>query len=380
MNYLKFRQHVPVACRFVPVVALFAALLSCAKPKDQHSSAERLREIKKDLDQIEPIDRAAHRNPQLVELTNAQSRVVAALAKAGTAEEKALEVGLYDKFARQLKVRQLLAQQLASPSPPSQTKIVGGRPAASNQIPYQAALIFTGYSNPLYGQYCGATVINQNWVLTAGHCVGGAIAGNPVNGCLDSALLQTGDIQVFVNSTTLSQGGTLIDVASFCVNPSYAVAGQHQQNDIALVKLATPLNMPELANVPDDSQQTALFAYSRNATISGWGQTGPNSTGSDALLFGTVQVILSNETCQKSYGSDTITPSMVCATSSQSDTCYGDSGGPLVMRTLNKSEYVEGITSWAAGQCGQGIPSVYTRVPQFSPWISSVTGVAISNP
>jgi secreted trypsin-like serine protease len=171
-------------------------------------------------------------------------------------------------------------------------------------------------------------------------------------------------------------GESSFDVAAFCINPGYMIAGLHQENDIALIKLKEPVDVAT-AGLPSEATQTAMFAFTHNATISGWGQTGPSAQGSDQLLFGTVQVMVNNATCDPSYPGNQITPGMICATSSVADTCYGDSGGPLIMRTRDKAEFVEGVTSWAAGPCGQGIPSVYTRVPGYSPWIGQVTGIPI---
>src|SRR5207245_2473538 len=145
---------------------------SCSTQQQKPASVEELRNLTQQLGRINPIDRSTHRNPQVIEILNAQNTVAAAFVKAKTTGERDAEIQLYGRFSRQLQLHQLIIQQRPSPGPPRQSKISNGRPAASGQIPYQAALISTGYSSPLYGQYCGATVIDPYWVLTAGHCVG----------------------------------------------------------------------------------------------------------------------------------------------------------------------------------------------------------------
>lgn len=51
------------------------------------------------------------------------------------------------------------------------TKIVGGQFAEEDQFPWQAYLIWLG------GHVCGGTLIHEQWVLTAGHCVHGITYG-----------------------------------------------------------------------------------------------------------------------------------------------------------------------------------------------------------
>ena len=54
------------------------------------------------------------------------------------------------------------------------TKIVGGTNAGWGDVPWQVALSYRTGSN-IYGngQFCGGTLINADWVLTAAHCTEG---------------------------------------------------------------------------------------------------------------------------------------------------------------------------------------------------------------
>ena len=57
----------------------------------------------------------------------------------------------------------------------SQADIVGGEDAEIQDYPYQVALLSTGGWGGGYA-YCGGSIINEYWILTAAHCVQGESA------------------------------------------------------------------------------------------------------------------------------------------------------------------------------------------------------------
>lgn len=323
---------------------LSLGIISCGS----QPSEEQLQQTRSQLSQVKPLEGKVSKQ-KTRDLLAAQKNAQTFLLHAQHPAERTVAIQVLDRFNRQIEVQ--------SQIPTAESFIVNGKRARKGQFPYQAALVFTGYANAYDGQYCAATLIDPQWVLTAGHCVLKA--------------MQPGDIQVVLDIVKLSDGGRRYDLASVCRHPQYKVVGGHSENDLALLKLAT--RVPDLTPIgtPDGKVESTVLQFSRNATISGWGDTGSGDhAGSDNLLFGTVSVI-ENRICNKNYPPGQILDGMVCTTEKLTSTCHGDSGGPLIVRTREGMEYIEGVTSWGDKDCAQGNPSVYTRVPTYSEWIQT---------
>lgn len=98
-----------------------------------------------------------------------------------------------------MKVLALLALVACVAARSPDTHVVGGAPADPNEWPWQGGwLVGTSFS-------CGCSVVHANWIITAGHCVGGAV----------------GTYRVELGSVT-RESGTVITLASVLRHPSYA--------------------------------------------------------------------------------------------------------------------------------------------------------------
>ncbi|KAK4293236.1 hypothetical protein Pmani_034048 [Petrolisthes manimaculis] len=232
-------------------------------------------------------------------------------------------------------------------------RIVGGVQATVNEYPWQAALM---YSN---SQFCGGSLINDRYVLTAAHCTEDLTASDISVNLAEFNLAQTSETDLVSRSVS-----SIIQHSGY--NPSTLV------NDIALLKLSSPVTVrSDLLPVCMPPPRPLYNGWT--ATVTGWGTTSSGGSAPNTLREVNVPV-LSNKACQNTgYGSSAIFPTMLCAGRTGRDSCQGDSGGPLVVRDGGGNYDQIGVVSWGYGCGDNGYPGVYTRVNSYLDWIKANT-------
>lgn len=240
------------------------------------------------------------------------------------------------------------------------TKIVGGEDVTdATSYPWQVALL-TDPARAFDTQFCGGTLINARWILTAAHCAtDGEGKAWPRTFVAAGIINLAGDLSL----------GEVAEVKKWHVHPGYDDISV--DNDIALLELKTPLNLEHCGlncqpiGTVTAATEASLMPEGTAAIITGWGDT--LSGYPEVLQY--AEIYLSACT---GYPAGAITANMFCAGTAgyDKDTCQGDSGGPLVVRGSDGTPYLAGITSWGDG-CAAGTPGVYTRVSRYENWISS---------
>jgi trypsin len=243
----------------------------------------------------------------------------------------------------------------------SSEAIVGGQNAQPGQFPWQIGL--QRKSGQQFFHSCGGSILNERWVVTAGHCVQGV--------SLKAMRVVAGD-----HNRTVNEGVEQFSaVRRAVIHPQYNSGTL--VNDIALLELATPLILSSQRRTaaiplftPADSA-AGLDAPGTLATISGWGTTSEGGSLPATLLFAQVPVV-SDAEARAAYGDGDIADSMLGAgfTEGGVDTCQGDSGGPLVLSTPSGFK-LAGLTSWGIGCAREGLPGIYTEVSFFNNFVLS---------
>ena len=245
-----------------------------------------------------------------------------------------------------------------------QPQVVGGDPVSGGKYPFVAALLDkTRRGSDYQQQFCGGTLIDQDSVLTAAHCVKGALPAQ---------------LQVVVGRTLLdSDGGQKRNVAAIVRHPKYTTPKLSHNYDAAVLQLKGPdVTGIEPVKLPATTQN-AFETPGRKLTIAGWGNTRQQSPGGkepdsfpNRMQEAEVPVV-SDRAANRVYDRYT-RRLMVAAGREGKDTCQGDSGGPMFERT-DRGFYQVGITSFGAGCGARNFPGVYTEVnnPSISTFIST---------
>jgi secreted trypsin-like serine protease len=222
-------------------------------------------------------------------------------------------------------------------------RIVGGTESPDGCRTYQVALL-----NNLR-QFCGGTLIDDDWVLTAAHC-------------LDRGT-NVADISVAVGGQNLTAfDGEIIPAANIFVHPLWGSASL--SFDVALIRLANDADPSYTrARLSNPTVDSAIGSPGQYLLSTGWGVTQSFGNTASAELLEVSMPVKDNAECNN-IG---ITEREICSTDFAKSTCFGDSGGPFA-GLYNGEVHVLGIVSY--GDAGCSFYSVYARVSSYEQWVN----------
>jgi secreted trypsin-like serine protease len=273
-------------------------------------------------------------------------------------------------------------------------RVLFGTETKPDAYPFQVGVIRDESS------LCGGSLIRDDWVLTAAHCVTVVSGGQ-------SVVAAPTAFDVYVGSNQLTKGDR-IKVTAVYRHPDYLPA--FTDNDVALLKLERApqgVRYDKIRTVTA-ANEAAMSASGTRMRIIGWGKTEEGKITTN-LRESSVQMV-DRATCNSNivssrlvvvlgelqrlrlnrdkleefidkigrYAGPLVTDSMICAGVPDApsdrlvtDTCNGDSGGPLFTQASDGNWIQVGVVSWGEG-CGQPkLHGVYTRLGKFASWINS---------
>jgi secreted trypsin-like serine protease len=248
--------------------------------------------------------------------------------------------------------------------------ITNGFPIEIQNVPYQVSIQNKSNGN----HFCGGSIINNKYVLTAAHCVDGtnalditlnvgfSLQNNPGNN------LQSYNAKRIVVHPNYNNGTNDFDIAVIEIDGTFSFNGSVQP-----VELISP-------------QSLVSETIGNQVRVSGWGWTIPDGGGNanqlQAVDVGVINNNLADQQLDIAYANlnpprahPELTQRMLSTGAVAMDrqgACHGDSGGPLVFRQNGQNDVQIGVVSWGVPGCvgGENSPSVYARLSQFVNWIN----------
>jgi hypothetical protein len=240
--------------------------------------------------------------------------------------------------------------------------IIGGQYAYRGAWPWQVMLKVDG------DFWCGGSLINDRWILTAAHCT------------------RSTSSQVSASRYTIRLGATMnsdsdpdavnATVDRVFTHPSYD--SYYIVNDVGLLRLSQPIQFTDTIRpicLPDNETDIDSFKV---CVATGFGRTSYYDSVATRMLQVRLNV-LPISSCFSSFDwvtSDAIfniyRNTVICLGPDpryKTGTCKGDSGGPLACQDANGSWKVIGVTSFGVNYCSE---SYDARVQAFLPWIHNI--------
>uniref|UniRef100_A0A8C2WSJ8 pancreatic elastase II n=1 Tax=Cyclopterus lumpus TaxID=8103 RepID=A0A8C2WSJ8_CYCLU len=238
---------------------------------------------------------------------------------------------------------------------PTITRVVGGDDVRENSWPWQVSLQYKSGSS--YYHTCGGTLISNQWVLTAAHCIRGHRETGPCR-----------TYRVYLGKHNLKTNNEA--ALSFCILCC------------CNYPLSTPVTFSNTVMAACLPNSGDILANNAPCYVTGWGRLWTGGPIADILQQALLPVV-DHSTCTRSdWWGSLVTSNMVCAGGDgQLASCNGDSGGPLNCQNPDGSWDVHGVVSFGSSMgCNYSKkPSVFTRVSAYIPWINNVSGKVLDS-
>ncbi|WGD37640.1 serine protease [Lysinibacter sp. HNR] len=233
------------------------------------------------------------------------------------------------------------AEQISEPinnNPAISPRIVGGTNAVQGEFPFATSIQDNGR------HFCGGSLIDQQTILTAEHCVSDLTS------------------DTLINNTTVTVGSHNIVDKSLGQTRKIAKIVSKESNDTALITLDRAIE----DIIPVQLPEPGATAQVGDATAIGWGRTQAWNAVSPSILQKVTAPIMPLSQCKALWG-DEVTDADICAGIRGASVCMGDSGGPLLVEKNGQLVQL-GVVSRGEAVCGdRGKPGIFasTSAPGF---------------
>ena len=222
--------------------------------------------------------------------------------------------------------------------------ILNGVPAEKGEFPFFVAL--NTLDGAKAGHYCGAALINKEWIITAAHCAD-----------TEKKLVALVGLEQYAPSAVYKDK---VEIAQTFLPPGWSSAKkdmkQNDKNkpgvqqsflyDIALLKLSRPANSKSFIKV-NGIDETITLPIGTSLTVTGFGKN-ENDLNPD-ILMKKGEEVLQDKLCidvPPGYPATNYDPKYnICSGNSTGAAYRGDSGGPLMVKDAHGDDVLVGLVS-----------------------------------
>ncbi|KAI3386057.1 hypothetical protein SNEBB_003370, partial [Seison nebaliae] len=201
--------------------------------------------------------------------------------------------------------------------------------------------------------FCGGSIINNRWIVTAAHCVEGAI----------TSYIHVGDHRMGEWDWPTE---VRMEIESIVMHKDYFINRWKIVYDIALMRTKNEITFGV------GVQPICLSEFEKDigdeVTVAGWGQVSTNGSTSNELRKVNIN-IQANSVCWANDQDEQDTIFCAGDIDNVKDTCFGDSGGPLYYVNNGRFTLLGVLTITINGCIGIG---GYIKLPFFKDWMTTI--------
>ncbi|XP_047526411.1 chymotrypsin-2-like isoform X2 [Pieris napi] len=236
------------------------------------------------------------------------------------------------------------------------SRIIGGQNASPGMAKYQVSIRVKKGNQEINN--CGGSIINQQYVLTAAHCIAG---------------WRPNAMSIVVGSHQIKSGGQRYKIKRLVPHEQFSKVTA--KNDVGVIQVEGSIQYNN--NVQPIGLSNRQIPAGTKCLLTGWGYVNKEKTISpnnlQMLFFNTISISDCNRQLSRTSAKKflPVDNGQICARRpTHQGTCQGDSGGPLVIKEGNDFLQI-GIVSWAITPCGEKFPDIFASVSGNYNWIQS---------
>ncbi|GCB72572.1 hypothetical protein scyTo_0002067 [Scyliorhinus torazame] len=230
-----------------------------------------------------------------------------------------------------------------------QTRIINGFRAKAKSSSWMVSLRHRD------NHFCGGSLIENNWVLTAKHCF---------STCKQDLRGYEAVMGIIKDDRNEAAHKQVMEISLLVCGP--------EGSNLVMLKLARPVKSTDYVHWIKLPRSGCVIREGVSCNISGWGET--KGTGYEGELKVAQIPIVGNKKCSEYHqGKIQIRGSEICAGDEEGTvgTCERDYGGPLVCEE-DDQKLLQGVIIPGRGCAKPKRPGIFVRVSYYVTWIDKV--------